>query len=802
MRKGIHVGVALLLPALSWGAQDPAAQDARFVVGDIQVMGLQRIAEGTVFNYLPVNIGDELTPQRVREAIRALFSTGFFANVELSRDGSVLVVMVRERPTIEDFDITGNKDIKTEDLARSLRGIGLAPGKTFDRSVLEEVKSELTDQYFSHGKYAVRIDTRIEERPDNLVRIAIDIKEGSRAKIRQINIVGNEKYTDEEIIGSFELMTPRWYNWWKPGTSYSRQALQGDLEKLRSFYQDRGHANFQIESAQVTIAPELDDMFITVNIAEGEVYRIADVRIAGNTRIPLQELQRLLLVQKGQTYSQQLIAATQQLMENRLGMEGYAFAKIDPVPRLDEDSKEVTLTFMVDSGQRVYVRRIDFTGTTRTQDRVLRREMRQLEGSWLSNVALDRSKLRLQRLPYLEEVDYETHKVEGTDDLVDIEFKVKEGPSATMSGGIGYSESSSFSLNGNGVDANLFGTGQRLSLEVIGGNYARVYGLSHTKPYVTIDGISRSVNLAYSRRSQLTSSYSDFSTETWLAGLEYGFPLSETQGISLGASMQRLEFVTSNYSSEQLWDWVRNNGGTRYLRGSGDYLIRGAISDVVELNAAWSHDSRNRTLFPTAGAFHTFGISGTVPGSGLEYLTATYRFQQYWRPPVPVLREVPFRFSATAGMGTAYGRTHALPPSRHLFVGGPDSVRGFRESTLGPRDSLGNPYGGDAALYGGVEAILPLPRKWQTSARMSVFYDMGQAWFIGNTDFHDKTGRRLDTGIDLSQLRASTGVSIEWLSPMGLFRFSYAIPLAWQRDTGRFFGDERERFQFSIGNAF
>jgi len=774
----------------------------RFMVADIRVLGLQRVAEGTVYNYLPVNIGDELNPQRVREALRALYDTGFFRTAELRRDGDTLVVVVRERPTIESFQISGNKDIKTEDLERSLRGIGLASGKTFNQSVLDDVKAELTDQYFSQGKYGVAVETTVEELPDNLVRVAIEISEGGRAKIRQINIVGNQAFEEKQILDDFELMTPKWHNWWKPGTSYSREALQGDLEKLRTFYQDRGYANFQIESAQVSISPEKDDMFVTVSISEGDVYHIADAKIAGNTRVPLEQLQRLLLVQKGQIYSQQLISATQQLIENRLGMEGYAFAEVDPVPKLDEETKEVTMTFLVDPGQRVYVRRINFLGTTRTQDVVLRREMRQLEGAWVSNAALERSKLRIQRLPYIEEVDYETRRVEGSQDLVDIDFTVKEGSSASLSGGIGYSESSSFLLNGSLVDANFFGTGQRIALEANAGSYAQVYSFSHTRPYITVDGVSRTFGASYARQTQLTSTYSDFSTETWQIGLDYGWPVSEQQTIRTGASLQRMDLTTTNYSSEQLWDWIRGNGGRRYLRGSGDLLMRGAISDVLELSAAWGYDSRDRTLFPTAGATHSFGITATVPGSQLEYATATLRMQQYLRLPLPLLDAIPLRLSATAGYGTAFGNTDALPPNRHWFVGGPDSVRGFRESTLGPRDSLGNPYGGDAALYGSAEAVLPMPRKWRSSARVSLFYDIGQAYYLGDTQFRDLDGRLTDTSFSLKRLRSSAGLSVEWLAPLGLFRFSYAVPLTWQRQTSRYLGDDRERFQFSIGSAF
>ncbi len=793
--------LVLLLPVVAHAAADALA-GARFTVGDIQVIGLQRISEGTVFNYLPVNIGDELDAYRVREALRALHGTGFFHTVELRRDGATLVVVVRERPSIQEIAIEGNKDIKTEDLETSLRSIGLAAGKVFDRSMLEGVRTELIDQYFSQGKYAVQVETQVQELPGNLVQVGIQIKEGERARIRQISILGNDRYSDEDLLEIFALKTPRWDSWYRKNDRYSRESLQGDLERLRSWYLDRGFANFQIESAQVSIAPEMDDMFVTISIDEGDIYRIADVRVAGNTIVPVEEVRRLLLVRKGQIFSQERISATQQLIENRLGLDGYAFAEVDPVPRFDEEKKEVTMTFLVNPGQRVYVRRIDFIGTSRTLDVVFRREMRQLEGSWVSNAALERSKQRIARLPFIEEVEFETRRVEGTDDLVDVEFKVKEGPSASISGGLGYSESSSLSLQGSLADANFLGSGRRVSLDVSAGNYAQVYAVSHFNPYATINGVARNASASYSRRTQLTSTYSDFSTRTWVAGLEYGWPLSETQMFWLGASLQRAEYVTTENSSYQVWNWTRNNGGYRYLRESGGLLLRGNISTILEHTASWRRDSRNRTLFPTSGSTQSFSLTATMPGSGLEFLTASFAMEQYFRLPLPLLREIPLRATTTAGYGRPFGNTSALPPSRHWFVGGPDSVRGFRESTLGPRDSLGNPFGGDAALYGSAEAIIPLPRKWQTSARVSLFFDYGQAFYLGGTQFWDKNGKLSDTSFDLRRMRSSAGVSLQWLAPMGLFRFSYAVPLTWQRDTSRLFGDQRERFQFSIGSAF
>ena len=456
MLKRLILGM-LLAHAGAAAAQGTGA----FTVGDIRVEGLQRISEGTIYNYLPVNIGDRLDQRRIQEAIRALFGTGFFSDIEMRRDGETLVVVVQERPSIESFEITGNKDIKTEDLQKSLRGVGLAAGKTFDRSVLEEVRGFLTDQYFSRGKYAVRIDPKVEEVPGNKVRIKIDVVEGQRARIRQINLVGNTAYDDEELLDAFELRTPNWLSWYKQDDRYSRESLQGDIEKLQSWYQDRGYANFAVESTQVAIAPEMDDVFITMNLSEGEVYRVGEVKVAGTMKVPEADLQRLIMVQPGQTYSRKLITQSQELMSFRLGVEGYAFAKIDPVPTAHDDTKTIDLTFFVDAGNRAYVRRINFINTSAIDDEVLRREMRQMEGSYLSNSLLERSKERLQRLPYIEEVEFETTPVPGTPDLVDVDFDVKEGLPGQFSGGIGYSESQSFMLNGSFVHSNFMGSGER-----------------------------------------------------------------------------------------------------------------------------------------------------------------------------------------------------------------------------------------------------------------------------------------------------------------------------------------------------
>ena len=771
-----------------------------FVVGDIRVEGLRRISEGTVYNYLPVNIGDTLDSRRLAEAVRSLYQTKFFRDVELRRDGNVLVVAVLERRTIESFEVKGNKDIKTEDLEKSLRNVGLASGKTFDQSVLDEVKSYLVDQYFSRGKYAVRVDAKAEEVPDNRVKVSIDIHEGERARIRQINLVGNTSISEDELLGQLQLRTPNWLSWYRQDDRYAKEALNADLETLRSYYMDRGYADFAITSSQVAIGPEKDDIFITVSVKEGAVYRVSDVKLAGDLRHREVELRRLIFMKPGEKYSQRLITQSTEAMRARLGLDGYAFAKIDAVPKLDAQSGQVAMSLVVDPGNRVYVRRVNFLGTTSVNDEVFRREMRQLEGAYLSNAAVERSKIRLQRLPFIEQVEVETTPVPGTPDLVDVEYTLKEGLPGQFGGGIGYSGSQGVVLTGNIVHTNLFGTGQRLALDLSGGAYSKVYSLSYTDPYLTVDGISRTVNFSYRDVERLTSSYSQFSTKLFSTGTEFAYEITELQSIRFGASFEHAELATPLSSSEQLQDWVRHNGDPFFRRLSGGDFLLGTEYDAFELSAGWGRDSRNRVLFPTYGSLARLQLSATVPGTGnVEYLRSTFQFQQYFRLP---LLPLTFELNTNLSYSKALGDTDAMPPNKHFFVGGPDSVRGFRDLTLGPRDSLGNPFGGDAAVSGQLQAIVPMPEKWKNSARLTLFVDFGQAYFLGDTQFTDKAGFPIDYGFDLRELRVSTGVGVEWLAPLGLFRFSFAYPLRYQSETWREYGDDIERFQFSVGRAF
>jgi outer membrane protein insertion porin family len=793
--------------AVSQTALAQTANDADFTVGDIRVEGLQRVTEGTVYNYLPVNIGDHLNPTRVREAIRALYATGFFRDVQLRRDGNTLLVVLLERPSIESFEITGNKDIKTEDLQKSLRNVGLATGKTFDRSVLEDVTGYLTDQYYSRGKYAVRVDTHVEEETGNRVKVKIEIKEGKRAKIRQINLVGNQTYKQKEVLDTFELKTPNWKSWYKQDDRYSRESLQGDLEKLRSFYMDRGYANFQLDSTQVAIAPEKDDIFITVNLQEGDVFKVSDVKIAGTFVVPKAELEKLLLVKPGQTFNQKLITSTQELIQNRLGQDGYAFAKVDPVPTPNNATHEVSLTFFVDPGNRVYVRNITYSGSNRINDEVLRREMRQLEGGWLSNVSLERSKQRVQRLPYVKNVSFETTPVTGSPDQVDVGFKVEEGPSAQLGGGIGYSETYKFQLNGSYTDANFLGTGQRISVELNGGAFSKVYSLQHTDPYTSIDGVSRTESVTYRDVTQFVSSSSNFSSKTVSGGVTWDYPLTEYQYLRVGGSADSSQLLTNSLGSAlQAQQWVQQNGHP-YQRiahddsSNNEYVFYGTNFKSVEALVGWGWDTRNRTLFADRGMRQTVSLSTTIPGSNVQYWVGNYSFLQY----VPIYGPVAYSFSFSLDYGAPLGNTTALPPYRNYFAGGPDDIRGFRESRLGPKDQFGNPYGGNMKVVNRNEIILPMPAKWRSTARVSLFFDMGNVFSTTKSlTFYGPDTATVDNyNFKFSELKRSTGVSVQWLAPLGLFRFSLGLPLNAKRSVNNTtWGDETEVFQFSIGQAF
>ncbi|MFT3905499.1 MAG: outer membrane protein assembly factor BamA [Steroidobacteraceae bacterium] len=811
--KNRAILAALALPLLGQSVYAQSVADADFTVGDIKVEGLQRITAGTVYNYLPVNIGDRLSPQRLREAVRALYATGFFRDVELRRDGSTLVVAVAERPSIESIEFKGNKDLKTEDLQKSLRTVGLSAGKTFNRATLDEVTQYLTDQYYSRGKYAVKIDPTVEDLPNNRVKVNVKITEGSRAKIRQIQLVGNTRFSDKDILDTLTLSTPTWLSWYKQNDRYSRESLQGDLEKIASYYQDRGYANFRVDSAQVAIAPEKSDIFITVNVTEGDVYKFGEIKIGGTLPVPEEQLRRLVTLKSGSIFSQKDITATQELIKNRLGAEGFYFAKVEAVPETDEATKTVNETLFVDPGNRVYVRHINFLGTTRSNDETLRRQMRQLEGALLSNVAVERSKQRLQQQSFVESVDVATEQVAGSPDLVDVNYTIKERPSAQIGGGIGWSASQKFMLNGNFSDANFMGNGDRVALNIDSGRYNKLYSFTHTDPYVTLDGLSRTLSLSYRDSTQYVSASSAFNSRNLAAGSTFGYPITEFQGVNAGLTLQRVDLLTTGSSSaKQAIAWVESNGDpyrravtNTYSYPDGSSLstlttLYGTKFSLAEASVGWSYNSLNRGLFADRGMRLTVGGSYVLPGSKVRYWMGSYDFTGY----VPLWGRWTLQLGSQVAYGTGIGDTTALPPYKRMYAGGPDSVRGYTESTLGPQDTNGNPYGGNLLTVARAELILPLPEKWQTSARATLFYDMGNVFSTDSTQY---VGRDLVTPVDYkfsySELKRSTGVSVQWLAPqLGVFRFSYGIPLNKSSGDSVHFADSTENFQFSVGQSF
>jgi outer membrane protein insertion porin family len=771
------------------------AQQGGLVVRDIRVEGLQRISEGTVFNYLPVNIGDQLDQQRVQEALRAIYRTEFFRDVEMRWDDGTLIIAVSERPSIESLTITGNKDITTEDLEEPLANIGLKSGRIFNQSVLDEIEQSLTDQYFSQGKYGATVDAEVEELPDNKVAVAIKITEGDRARIRQINIVGNYSFEDKKLLEAFTLQTPNLLSFIRQDDRYSREALSGDLESLRSFYMDRGFADFRIGSTQVAISPDKKDIFITVNIEEGERYVVDDIRLAGDLVLPEENLNPYVLMKPGQTYSQRTISQSADLIRLRLGEEGYAFAAVEPVPELDREAKTVSVTLYVEPQNRVYVRRINFNGADSVNDEVFRREMRQFEGAYLSNSKLERSKVRLQRLPYVESVSSETTPVPGTPDVVDVDFDITEGLPGQFGGGLGFSESQGVILNGNFVHTNFLGTGNRVSADVNTGRYRTIYSLAYTDPYWTINEVSRTFRASYRDITQFTSDASDFNTETYSLGVELGYPLTEFQRLVFGVTYNNAELLASTNSTFQAQEWVLNNGNP--FRASSNTV--GTDFNNFELNAGWIYDSRNRALFANRGSRQRLTLSSTSPGSDVEFYTLSYSGRKY----IPLTRYFTLSLNGEVAYGDSIKGTTSIPPYRRFFAGGPDSVRGYTENSLGPVDSFGNPYGGNLSVTGQAELILPIPASWSSRARVTAFFDGGNVYDTGGVTFFEKDGvSEISYDLQDSGLKYSAGLAAQWLAPLGLFRFSYGWPLNAEDENSRIYGDEEENFQFSIGGAF
>lgn len=770
---------------------------SNFTVSDIRVDGLQRIGAGTVFTYLPIERGDTIDQTRISEAIRALYKTGFFEDVRFDRQGDILVITVVERPAINKLTLTGNKDIKTEDLTKGLTEIGLAEGETFDRLSLDRVTQELTRQYNNRGKYNVEITPTVTRLDRNRVDVTINVNEGKAAKIRHINLIGNDKFEQKDITDSWESKESNWLSWYKRDDQYSREKLAGDLEKLNEYYLDRGYIDASVDSTQVSISPDKRDMFITAGLSEGDQYTVSDIKVTGDTVLAAEEIQRYVLVKPGQTFSRALLEVTSDAITATLGNIGYAFAQVNPIPDVDREKRTVAINLQVVPGPRVNVRRIVFKGNTRTGDEVLRREMRQFEGAWYSQAAIDRSKVRLQRLGYFESgsVEVETVPVAGTNDQVDLAFSVVETTSGSFTFGLGYSQLSGLTTSLQLTQNNFLGTGNRVSVEAQRNGYLQRYSFSFLNPYFTDEGLSLGYSLWWREFDNSEFNTAQYSSTSAAAQGVFGLPITEYDTVSAVFGIDRNQiFAFEGSSPQSIVDYI-------------DVIGRRTFH-AWRTELAWARDTRNDFFTPTRGTLQRVSAEITLPGSTAEYYKLNYEFSKYW----PLTRALVLNTRAEIGYGDSYGSditgivfdpdspldSDNLPEAReftatglpffeNFYAGGVRSVRGFRDNTLGPVDfaigsSFPQPIGGALKTVGSLEMYFPTLLD-TPAARVSAFVDFGNVFT--NAD-----------AFDANELRVSTGVSLLWRAPVGPISISYAYPLRSED------GDDIERLQFTFGGAF
>lgn len=779
---------ALLL--LAWfSSQDVLAFDT-FRVQDIRIDGLSRIAPGTVFTYLPIEKGDTLDTERAEQAIRALYKTGFFNDVSLSRQGDILVVTLKERPSISKIAIRGNKDLKEDDLRKGLKGIGLTEGETFDRLKLDSVQQELTRQYYNRGKYNVSVKTAVVNLDRNRVEVAINIIEGKPAKIKHLNIVGNDSYKDKEIRSDFQSATTNWTSWYSKNDQYSREKMSGDLERLSSFYLDRGYVDFGVDSTQVSMSPDKRKMYVVANVTEGEIYTVTDIKLTGDLILKDEDLRKQLSIKSGEIFSRRKVEQSSDAITSVLANIGYAFAQVNPIPEINREKREVGLNFQVLPGKRVYVRRIVFKGNLHTEDEVLRREMRQLEGAWYSQAAIDRSKIRLQRLGYFKTVAIETPKVPGSDDQVDMTVAIEEQPSGSFTFGLGYSQVQGLITSIAVQQNNFFGTGDRIGLTLQRSSYLKRYSISYFEPYLTDDGIGLGYDLSHRELDSGQANIANYLTNADSFSTYLGLPLTESDTLNTRFGISQTSITTfAGATPQQFID---------YLTALGNRTFH-----VWNMELSWAHDTRNRYWNPTRGSLQTVSLETTLPGSTVEYFKFNYRYSQYF----PITDKLTFLGTALVGYGGSYRGVYrsvtddgvdppvttdfgarGLPFYENFFAGGASDIRGFRDNTLGPVDTsrgFRQPLGGAFKTVATAEVIFPTPfvKENDNTTRLSWFLDVGNVFKDYNA-------------FSASDLRASTGLSFQWRAPIGPIVVSVSRPLRKQDE------DETETIQFTFGPQF
>jgi outer membrane protein insertion porin family len=762
MKRQLLVFAAFLLASIGTRAEQ------KFIVKDIRVDGLQRIAAGTVFNYLPIKVGDTVTDKSTQEAIRALFKTGFFKDIRLARDGDLLVVSVVERPSIAGVRILGTKEFSEADLLKGLKETGLTEGRVFNSSLLDRVEQELRNQYFSRGYYGVIIRPTVTPLERNRVDITIDVSEGETARIREIHIVGNEVFPEDDLLDLFTLGPRPWWAFFSSRDQYSKPQLSGDIEKLRNHYQDQGYLDFSIDSTQVSITPDRRQIYITIALTEGKKYIVTGARLAGKFVVPESELNALVTMKPGETFSRKKVTEIAKKITDRLATEGYAFANVNPVPEINKEKGEVSFTFFVDPGKRVYVRRVNFSGNVATREEVLRREFRQYESGWYSSEKIQRSRIRLQRLGFFEDVNVETPAVPGTPDQVDVNVAVKERPTGNLLLGVGYSDSDGFLVNASITQSNLFGTGKELAVSFNNTQSTTNFNVRYSDPYYTPDGVSRGFNAFSSTVDSAQAGTAAYNTMSQGLGVFYSVPLSEDNRIHFGADLERIELETSSSSAQVAQDFVARHGPTN-------------IS--LKATVAWSKDTLDSALTPSSGSLQRLTGELSIPGSDIEYYKLTYLAGRYW----PIGERSAFKLKGELGYGSGYGETEILPFFKNYFAGGSSTVRGFISRSLGPLDTLppNDPIGGNKRVLGNMEYLFPMPGspKDEKAMRLALFVDAGMVY--GQQE-----------KLDLGELRYSAGLAFNWFSPVGPLSFSYAVPLNEKP------GDRIENFQFTLGVPF
>ena len=757
-----------------------------FLLSDIRLQGLQRVSAGTVFNELPVNIGDEIDSFVSGDIVRSLFNTGLFDDITVERDEEVLIISLNERPAIEAIEIDGNKAIKTEALLEGLGEQGLREGEIFKQATLERISLELERQYIAQGRYGSSILADVSDLPRNRVAIDIEIEEGKGSGIRHINIVGNSDFAERDLLPQFELEHRSLYGLFRGKDKYSREKLQGDIETLESFYQDQGYVEFEATSTQVSVTPDRRQVYVTINVDEGEQYTVREVDLIGElNEITPDSVRQLFLIKPGMLFSRALVTYTEERISNILGNAGYTFAEATGVPEVNEDGT-VDVKFIVNTGQRAYVRRISFSGNGITQDEVLRREMRQIEGGWASTRLIDLSKVRLERLGYFQDVKVETPAVVGREDQIDVDFTVKEQPTGSISATIGYSGAIGLMLGGNYQQNNIGGSGNSLGLGLNWSDFIQSVNFNYFDPYFTPDQISRGYSTFFRKTNYSARNIARFSTDAIGVGVNFGFPISETEILRFGLKLEQTDLTEGVFAAEEIRNFIEKEGN--------DFLS-------WRLEGNWRRSTLNRGIFPTRGRSQVFTAEVSMPGSDLQYYSVEYADNAYYA--VPMLSDsFALHLRTEIGYGDVYGSTETYPFFRHFFAGGFGSVRGYENSTLGPRSSPlegdqlsypeGDPFGGNLKFEISGEFIFPIPFLPNAQQiRPVVFLDAGNVF---NTNCPEMSLNCFD--FDAKYLRYSGGIAVSYLTGMGPMSFALTYPFNAK------FGDEQERFSFEMGKTF